>query len=105
MEDRERAEVLAEVLRERLSSLRHIIDEWSVPEAEAVNYAQIKDLIWQIAAPLGISMLGFSVTERARAEDPGDIDILEARGLFSEAGEEAGALLESFLTIANRLRL
>lgn len=104
MDDRERAEILAEVLRERMSSLRYIIDEWSVPESEAVNYAQIKDLIWQIAAPLGLSMLGFSVSERVRQTDPGDIDVLEARALFAQAGEDAGALLERFLSIASGLR-
>jgi len=104
MEDRDRAEILAEILRERMPAVQHIIDEWSVPEAEAVNYAQIKDLIWQIAAPLGLSMLGFSVTERARNEEPGDIDLLGARALFARAGEESGALLESFLSVAQGLR-
>ena len=104
MDDRERAEILAEVLRERLPSIRYIVDEWSVPESEAVNYAQVKDLIWQIAAPLGLSMLGFSVSERARHDDPGDIDVLEAHALFAQAGEDSGALFERFLLIANGLR-
>lgn len=104
MEDRDRAEILAEILRERMPSVQHIINEWSVPEADAVSYAQIKDLIWQIAAPLGLSMLGFSVTERARAEDPGDVDLLGDRALFARAGEESGALLESFLAVAHGLR-
>ena len=38
MDDRERAEILAEILRERMPSVRHIIDEWSVPESDAVKY-------------------------------------------------------------------
>ena len=104
MDDRERAELLAEVLRERLSSIRYIIDEWSVPESEAVNYAQVKDLIWQVAAPFGLSMLGFSVSERARQSDPGDIDVLEDQALFAQAGEDAATLLERFLLIAAGLR-
>ncbi len=104
MDDRDRAEILAEILRERMPTVRHIIDEWSVPEADAVNSAQIKDLIWQIAAPLGLSMLGFSVSERARREDPGDIDLMQARALFASAGEESGALLERFLSVAHGLR-
>lgn len=104
MDDHERAEILAEVLRERLPSVQYIIDEWSVPESEAVNYAQMKDLIWQIAAPLGLSMLGFSASERARQVDPGDIDAIETRALFSKTGEETGALIEHFLSAAGRLR-
>ncbi len=104
MDDRDRAEILAEILRERMPTVRHIIDEWSVPESDAVNYAQIKDLIWQIAAPLGLSMLGFSVSERARMEDPGDIDLMQERALFAGAGEESGALLERFLSVAHGLR-
>lgn len=104
MDDRERSEILAEILKERLPSIRYIIDEWSVPQAEAVNYAQIKDLIWQIAAPLGLSMLGFSVAERAHQEDPGDIDLLQSRALFARTGEDAGALLERFLNVAGGLR-
>ncbi len=104
MDDRDRAEILAEVLRERMPSVRHIIDEWSVPESDAVNYAQIKDLIWQIAAPLGLSMLGFSTVERALREDPGDIDALGDRALFAQAGEDTGALVEQFLEMAGRLR-
>ncbi len=80
-----------------MASVRYIIDEWSVPDSDAVNYAQIKDLIWQIAAPLGLSMLGFSTVERALREDPGDIDALGNRALFAQAGEDTGALLEQFL--------
>ncbi len=104
MDDRERAEILAEVLRERMPSIRYIVDEWSVPESDAVNYAQIKDLIWQAAAPLGLSMLGFSVSERARQTDPGDIDVLETQALFAQAGEDFGAMLERFLSVASELR-
>ncbi len=104
MDDRERAEILAEVLRERMTSVKYIVDEWSVPESEAVNYAQIKDLIWQIAAPLGLSMLGFSASQRSRQEDPGDVDVMEAQALFARVGEDVGALLERFLTTAGRLR-
>jgi hypothetical protein len=104
VDDRERVEILAEVLQERMASVRYIIDEWSVPQAEPVNYAQIKDLIWQIAAPLGLSMLGFSVVERAVHDDPGDIDALGTRALFAQVGEDAGVLLERFLTIAGELR-
>ncbi len=104
MDDRDRAEILAEILRERMPTVHHIIDEWSVPDSDAVNYAQIKDLIWQIAAPLGLSMLGFSVSERARMEDPGDIDLMQERALFAGSGEESGALLERFLSVAQGLR-
>ena len=104
MEDEERAEVLAEVLRERMSSVQYILDEWSVPEAEAFNYAQLKDLIWQIAAPLGLSLLGFSMAENARHGNPGDSDLQEAQALFGRIGEEMGTRLDQFLDIAGMLR-
>jgi hypothetical protein len=104
VEDEARAEVLAEVLRERMPSIQYIIDEWSVPEAEAFNYAQLKDLIWQIAAPLGLSLLGFSLAENGRHENPGDADLQEAQVLFSRVGEEMGTLLDQYLDIAGILR-
>jgi hypothetical protein len=104
MDDRDRAEILEEILQERLPSVQYIIDEWSVPEADAVNYAQIKDLIWQLAAPLGLSMLGFRATQRERQNDPGDIDLLSAEALFLRTGEEVEALLERFLAVADGLR-
>ena len=104
LEDEDRAEVLAEVLRERMPSIQYIIDEWSVPEAEAFNYAQLKDLIWQIAAPLGLSLLGFSLAENARRENPGNADLQEAQALFGRVGEEMGTLLDQYLDIAEILR-
>jgi hypothetical protein len=103
MNDDAGIDVLAEVLRERMESVKYIIDEWSVPGADAVNYAQIKDLIWQIAAPLGISLLGFSLAEDALQNDPGDISLEEAQALFGRVGEEMGSRLEQFLDLATLL--
>lgn len=105
IEERERVEVLAEVLRERLPGLRHIIDEWSVPQADPLSYAQAKDLIAQIAAPLGLALVGFSAAERARRDDPGDLDTLQAQALFARAGEELSQALDRFLAIAAQVRL
>jgi hypothetical protein len=104
VEDEVGAEVLVEVLRERMQSVQYIIDEWSVPEAEAFNYAQLKDLIWQIAAPLGLSLLGFSIAENARRSDPGNSELLDAQQLFGRVGEEMSARLNQFLEIAAVLR-
>ena len=104
MEDEEGAEVLAEVLRERIQSIQYIIDEWSVPEADAFNYAQLKDLVWQIAAPLGLSLIGFSMAENARHSDPGNAELQDAQALFGRVGEEMGTLLNQFLEIAVMLR-
>ena len=104
MDDLARVEILEEILRERLPTVRHIIDEWSVAGAEALSYAQSKDLIWQIVAPLGLSMIGYSAAERARQEEPGNLDLLEARELFARTGEDVGRLLELFLEVAGRVR-
>jgi len=104
VEDEEGAEILAEVLRERMQSVQYIIDEWSVPNADAVNYAQLKDLIWQIAAPLGLSLLGFSMSDNARRSDPGNDELQQAQALFGRVGEEIGDLLNQFLGIAALLR-
>lgn len=103
MNDDADIDVLAEVLRERMESVKYIIDEWSVPGADAVNYAQIKDLIWQIAAPLGISLLGFSLVEEARQTDPEDTALQDAQALFGRVGEEMGSRLEQFLDLATLL--
>src|SRR5689334_22992634 len=100
MDDRERMDILAEILRERASSTRHVLDEWSVPHADPLTYAQAKDLIWQIAAPLGLSMLGFSAAERVRRDDPGDPDIQSALAGFARTGEETGRLMERLLRAA-----
>lgn len=104
MEAQDRVEILAEIVRERLPSVRRIIEEWSVPEAEAVSYAQLKDLIWQLAAPLGLSMLGFSAAERARREEPTDPELQAAGELFARVGEDAGQALERFLSVADSIR-
>jgi len=99
-----RAEILAEILRERLPTVRHFIDEWSVAGSDAVSYAQTKDLIWQIAAPLGLAMIGYGAAERARREEPGNQDVVEALSLFARAGEDAGRLLDQFLAAAAGIR-
>ncbi len=104
MDDRARAEVLAEILRERLSGVERVVEEWSVPGAEAVSYAQLKDLIWQLAAPLGLSMLGFGAADRARQQGDVDTDLLAAQALFARTGESTGALLERFLAAAGALQ-
>lgn len=104
MDDRDRAEVLAEILRERLRGVERVVEEWSVPQAEAVSYAQLKDLIWQLAAPLGLSMLGFSAADRAHREGDVDTDLLATRALFARIGQDTGALLERFLVAAGDLQ-
>lgn len=104
MEEHDRVEILAEILTERLATVQRVIEEWSVPAAEPVTYAQLKDLIWQVAAPLGLSMIGFSAAERARRESPADLDLLRARELFGRAGEDASQLLERFLQAADAVR-
>lgn len=104
MDVHDRADVLAEILRERLPSVQRVIEEWSVSGAEAVSYAQVKDLIWQLAAPLGLSLLGFSATEQALRQSPSDTDIMAERELFARAGDDAGRALEQFLTAADKIR-
>lgn len=106
MEAQDRVEILAEIVRERLPSVQRIIEEWSVPEGEAVSYAQLKDLIWQLAAPLGLSMLGFSAAERARREVGASTDpeILAASEFFARVGDNAGQALERFLSVADSIR-
>jgi len=100
MDERRRAEILAEILEERLPGVERVIQEWSVPHAEAVSYAQLKDLIWQAAAPVGLSMLGFSAADRARREGDIDADLLAARALFARIGQDTSDLLERFLAAA-----
>ena len=104
MDDLEQVEILAEVLRERLPTVTHIIDEWGVAGSDATSYAQIKDLIWQIAAPLGLAMLGYSAAERARQDEPGNLEVGEAQALFARAGEDCGGVLGLFLGAASRVR-
>ncbi len=104
MEDRDRAEVLAEILDERLASVRHLLDEWSVPQAEALTYAQAKDLIWQLFAPFGLAMLGYRVAERALREEPYDPALRSALERFTQTGEAVGNLLERFLAAAGEIR-
>lgn len=104
MDERERADILAEILNERLPSVRHILDEWSVPESDALNYAQAKDLIWQLAAPLCLSMLGFSAAEHAHQEDPGDPDLARDQVQFARVGEDVADLLNRFIAIAAGVR-
>lgn len=104
MDDRDRVEILAEILRERMPNVQRIVEEWSVPEADLVSLAQIKDLIWETMAPLGLSILGFSAAERERRQSPADPDLAEASALFARAGEDAGRLLERFLQAADRIR-
>ncbi|MDI3340954.1 MAG: hypothetical protein QJR03_10530 [Sphaerobacter sp.] len=103
MEDRDRAEILAEILRERLPGVQRTIEEWSVPQADPVTYAQLKDLIWQVLGPLGVSMIGFRAAERAAAAG-GDVEVLQARALFARVGEDAGRVLERLLTAAGQVR-
>lgn len=100
----DRVEILAEIVRERLPSVQRLIEEWSVPESDAVNYAQMKDLIWQAAAPLGLSLLGFRAVEHARLEDPSDLDLQQAGALFSRVGGDAGDIIERFLRAAADVR-
>lgn len=100
----DRVEILAEIVRERLPGVQRLIEEWSVPESDPVNYAQMKDLIWQAAAPLGLSLLGFRAVERARLEDPGDLDLQQAGALFSRVGGDAGDIIERFLRAAADVR-
>ena len=104
LDEQTRAEILAEVLRERLPTVRHIVDEWSVAGSDAVSYAQTKDLIWQLAAPLGLAMIGYSVAERARQEEPGNLDVIEATRLFARTGEDVGRVLDQFLAAAAGIR-
>jgi len=96
MEDRDRAEILAEILRERLPGVQRTIEEWSVPHADPVNYAQLKDLIWQVLAPLGLA-------ERAALEGA-DPDLLQERALFARIGEDAGRVLDRLLAAAGEVR-
>jgi hypothetical protein len=104
LDDEQRVEILAEILRERLPTVRHVVDEWSVAGSDPVSYAQTKDLIWQIAGALGLAMVGYSAAERARHEDPGDLELLEAQRLFARSGEDVGRVLERFLAAAARVR-
>ena len=104
MDDQQQVEILEEILEERLTSLRHIINEWSVPEADALNYAQAKDLIWQMGAPLGLAMVGYSAAERVLREDPANHEMLQAQELFASSGEEIGQILDRFLAAADRVR-
>lgn len=103
MDNHARVEILAEILRERLPSVQRVIEEWSVPHSDPVTYAQVKDLIWEVLAPLGISMLGFSAADRA-AQESTDPDILQARALFARTGEDTGRLLERLMQIADSVR-
>lgn len=104
MDEQDRAEILAEILEERLPTVQRVIEEWSVPGAEAVNYAQLKDLIWEIMAPLGLTVIGFSAAERARQASPADPDLLSARDLFAHVGADIGRLLDRFLETADAIR-
>jgi hypothetical protein len=104
MDDQDRAEILDEILRERMRAVRSILDEWSVPEADALTYAQAKDLIWQIAAPFGLAMLGFRVAEQALSDDPGNLDLMQSLRRCSRTGDDAGQLLERLLQTAARVR-
>ncbi|HET9014490.1 MAG TPA: hypothetical protein VFN57_02765 [Thermomicrobiaceae bacterium] len=104
MDERARADILAEILRERLPGVERVVEEWSVPEAEAVSYAQLKDLIWQLAAPLGLSMLGFSAAEHARQAGEIDVDLQAGQALFARVGQDTGRLLERFVRAAADLQ-
>lgn len=104
MDDRDRVEILDEILRERGSSVQRLIEEWSVPHADPLTYAQAKDLIWQIMAPLGLSLLGFRAAERAQQVAPADAALRDALYRFHQTGEEAGQVLERLLQIADSVR-
>lgn len=103
MDDRDRAEILAEILRERLPGVQRTIEEWSVPHADPVTYAQLKDLIWQVLAPLGLSLIGFRAAERAALEGA-DSDLLQDGALFARIGEDAGRVLDRLLAAADEVR-
>lgn len=100
----DRVEILAEIVRERLPHVQRLIEEWSVPESDPVSYAQMKDLIWQAAAPLGLSLLGFRAVEHAHLDDPGNIDLRQAASLFSQVGSDTGDIIERFLQAAAGVR-
>jgi hypothetical protein len=104
MEDHDRVMILSEILSERLPYLRNVVDEWSVAESDALNYAQAKDLIWQLMAPLGISLVGFKAAERVLDENPTDQDAREAYQQFTSVGREIGDMIEYFLQSADSVR-
>lgn len=104
MDERERMAILAEVLEERLPYVQNVLDEWSVPESDALSYAQAKDLIWHLVAPLGISLIGYRAAERALDDDPGDSDAQQAYERFTSVGKRIGDMLDDALHAAHTVR-
>ena len=99
-----RLEIIVEVLRERLPAARRVVEEWSVPGPEALTYSQAKDLIWQVAAPFGLAMLGYTLAERLVEAGDADLDLLASQGHLAHVGEETGALLDRLLRAADQVR-
>jgi hypothetical protein len=104
MDERERMLILAEILDERLPYIQSVLDEWSVPESDALSYAQAKDLIWHLVAPLGISLIGYRAAERALDDYPGDSDAQHAHERFTSVGKRIGDMLDDALQTANSVR-
>lgn len=104
MDERDRMLILEEVLNERLPYVQNVLDEWSVPEADALTYAQAKDLIWHLVAPLGISLIGYKAAERVLDESPGDASAEEAFHQFASVGKQIGDILDDALRSAGSVR-
>jgi hypothetical protein len=100
MDDQDRVEIIDE----RLPHVRHIVQEWSVAESDALNYAQTKDLIWQLVVPLGLSMIGFKAAERVLDENQADTGARDAYEQFTRIGSDVDDLIEQFLYNADSIR-
>ena len=104
MDERERMMILLEILDERYPYVQNMLNEWATDGADALSYAQAKDLVWQLLAPLGISLIGYRAAERALDDYPSDPDAREAYERFTAVGQQIGDTLDDALNVAHSVR-